>query len=117
MNRTSDDDDNSDIFVHPKLALTLRDGIGVLSFGESSTNGVIPVREYEKPIRELAQQPGCRMIEFDLEAVRHIPSGLLGLMTSLMRDYKVPIQVRHCSGEVREALAVTKLDRMIRIVG
>lgn len=107
---------DADVFVHPQLVIELQNSVGVVRFSEGASNGIIPLREYEKPIRALAQRDDCKIVEFDLDGVTHMPSGMLGTMISLIRNERVNVRVRNASDEVREAMMVTRLNRTIPIV-
>ena len=56
-------------------------------------------------------------VAFDVTGVRLVPSGMLGLLVSLSRIPGLPltVQIFNPSADVREVLAITKLNRIIEI--
>lgn len=65
-------------------------------------------------IKSLVAECETKILAFDLSGVRLIPSGLLGLLTSL-KDLGVEVQIYNPSDDVREVLEITKLDRVIPV--
>ncbi len=69
--------------------------------------------------RELSQltkmidQQSCREFVFDMAGVSSVPTGFLGVVTSLL-NRGGRISVSNSSSELREILAITNLDRRVR---
>jgi anti-anti-sigma regulatory factor len=55
----------------------------------------------------------CRQFVFDMSGVSSVPSGFLGVITSIL-NRGVQISVSNSSTEIREVLALTNLDRRVR---
>jgi anti-sigma B factor antagonist len=69
---------------------------------------------YLKEIYELIESSGCRELTFDLSEVTAIPSGFLGVMASVLKK-GVAVSVKNPSREVREVLALTSFDRLVKV--
>ncbi len=65
-------------------------------------------------IIDILKRHDCSVLAFDLTGVRLIPSGLLGLLSSI-RQMGVEVHLYNPSDDVREVLAITHLDRVMPI--
>ncbi len=98
----------------PKLQVYQTGEVTVLGFGGQEILQQLDLSECRQQITELVKQCGCKTLAFDLSGVRLVPSGLLGLLTSL-RDLGVDVQIFNPSDDVREVLEITKLDQVIKV--
>src|SRR5688572_28079593 len=100
----------------PEVITELWLSVGIVRFPPDVDGDPAAIGEYRERILDLARQETCRVVEFDLSAVRHLPDGLLGVIASLIREHDVKVRVRTASAEVREALEVTTLRRIVSLV-
>ena len=70
--------------------------------------------EYRDELLDTITRNECQIVAFDLTGVRHIPSGMLGVLASI-RKQVAHIEIYNCSPDVIEVLQVTHLDRIIEI--
>lgn len=91
--------------------------VTVLGFGGQDVPSEFNAAHYRAAITDLVRANESSTVAFDLTGVRLVPSGMLGLLVSLTRIPTLPltIQVFNPSQDVREVLAITKLNRMIEI--
>lgn len=91
--------------------------VTVLGFGGQDVPSEFNASNYRAAIADLVKQHRSSVVAFDLTGVRLVPSGMLGLLVSLTRIEGLPlkIQVYNPSDDVREVMAITKLNRMIEI--
>ncbi len=86
----------------------------VVGFGGREILDQVDVTSCRDELAELVKEHDCETLAFDLTGVRLIPSGFLGILTSL-RDLNVEIELYNPSADVREVLEVTNLDRIFAI--
>lgn len=65
-------------------------------------------------IIDILKRHECSVLAFDLTGVRLIPSGLLGLLSSI-RQMGVEVHLYNPSDDVRDVLSITHLDRVMPI--
>jgi hypothetical protein len=71
--------------------------------------------QYLSEIYELIETSGCRELSFDLSGVTAVPSGFLGVLASVLKK-GVALSVKNPSREVREVLALTNFDRLVKVL-
>ena len=103
------------IVVAPDVVTKLWLSVGIVRF-PAVGEGEIVASRYRERAWELAREKTCRVIEFYVSAMPHLPSGLLGLMASLIREHDVKVRVRGASADVREVLKVSPLHRVVSLV-
>ncbi len=86
----------------------------VVSFGGREILDQVNIAACRLQIEQLVQTNGTKTLAFDLTGVRLVPSGLLGLLTSL-RDLGLKIQLFNPSVDVSEVLEITKLNKLFEI--
>jgi anti-anti-sigma factor len=86
----------------------------VVGFGGHDLLDEVNLAECREEIVALVEANDCEILAFDLTGVKLIPSGLLGLLASL-RELGIEVQLYNPSDDVREVLAITKLDRIMSI--
>lgn len=91
--------------------------VTVLGFSGQDVPSEFNAAHYRAAITDLIKENESSTVAFDLTGVRLVPSGMLGLLVSLTRipDLPLIVQVFNPSQDVREVLAITKLNRMIEI--
>ena len=91
--------------------------VTVLGFSGKDVPSEFNVAHYRAAISDLLQLNNSSIVAFDLTGVRLVPSGMLGLLVSLTRipNHPLTVQMYNPSADVREVLAITKLNRMIEI--
>ena len=91
--------------------------VTVLGFAGQDVPSEFNVAHYRAAISDLLKLNNSSTVAFDLTGVRLVPSGMLGLLVSLTRIPNLPLTVQmfNPSADVREVLAITKLNRMIEI--
>jgi anti-anti-sigma factor len=62
----------------------------------------------------LIDRNDCKTLAVDLTGVRLMPSGLLGLLTSIRRR-GIDVHLYNPSPDVREVLSVTNLDKLMPV--
>ncbi len=91
--------------------------VTVLGFGGQDLPSEFSVAHYRLAISELLKANNSSIVAFDVTGVRLVPSGMLGLLVSLTRipDRPLTVQVFNPSDDLREVLAITKLNKFIEI--
>ena len=91
--------------------------VTVLGFSGKDVPSEFNVAHYRAAISDLLKFNNSSVVAFDLTGVRLVPSGMLGLLVSLTRipNHPLKVQMFNPSADVREVLAITKLNRMIEI--
>lgn len=88
--------------------------ITVVGFGGEDVPSEICIAGYRDQLAQLLEAHRCRVLAFDLSGVTIMPSGMLGLLTSLRKRVE-KIELYNPSPYVRETLALTNLDRLFEI--
>jgi anti-anti-sigma factor len=99
---------------HEVLRVYETGALTVVGFGSDDLPDHIDLAECREEIIELLTLHDCKELAFDLTGVRYIPSGMLGLLASLKR-LGIQVHLYNPSGDVREVLEVTHLDRLFKI--
>lgn len=89
----------------------------VLGFGGQDVPSEFNAAHYRAAIADLLVANKSQTVAFDLTGVRLVPSGMLGLLTSLRQlgELNPVVQVFNPSDDVRDVLRVTKLDTLIEV--
>jgi anti-anti-sigma regulatory factor len=86
----------------------------VLGFGTADLPPEHALGRYLTALTKLIEREGCVELVFDLGGVSAVPSGFLGVMASILKQ-GVAVSVKHASQEVREVLALTNFDRLVKV--
>jgi len=86
----------------------------VVGFGGRDVLMDVNVAACRDELIALIQREKCSIVAFDLTGVRLLPSGLLGLLSSL-RHNGVQVHLYNPSADVREVLSLTNLDQIMQI--
>ena len=86
----------------------------VLGFGGQKIVSQLNVSVYRDHLLKLIDEHSVNTVAFDLTGIVVIPSGLLGLLASL-RELNVTVELFNPSDDVREVLAITRLDELLHV--
>ena len=86
----------------------------VLGFGGSAVPSDFNAAQYRDAVSRLLKEYGCKTVAFDLPGVTLIPSGMLGFWASL-HDMDVTVELYNASEDIRDVLAITKLNQWIEL--
>lgn len=86
----------------------------VVGFGGKDVPDEVCIAAYRDQLFELVEQNNCKVLAFDLTGVTLVPSGMLGVLTSL-RTKVDRIELYNPSADVREVLEMTRLKQMFDI--
>lgn len=96
------------------LQVYATDPIIVVGFGGCPIPDDHNLSAYRDELMDLLEQHNRKEIAFDLTGVLIVPSGIVGLLVSLVRQ-KISVSVFNASQEVREVFQVTQIDQMIKL--
>ncbi|GIX03971.1 MAG: hypothetical protein KatS3mg113_0977 [Planctomycetaceae bacterium] len=86
----------------------------VVGFGGKPVLDNINLAECREQLLHLIETHETHTLAIDLTGVKVLPSGLLGLLASVHRR-GVEIQLFNANDDIREVLAITKLDQVMRL--
>lgn len=86
----------------------------VVGFGGQDVPDEVCIAAYRDQLIALINQVQCKVLAFDLTGVTLIPSGMLGVLTSL-RSRVERIELYNPSADVREVLRMTRLEQLFDI--
>ena len=86
----------------------------VVGFGGHEILDQMHVADFRDEVTALIEEHNCKVLAIDLTGVTLIPSGLLGMLASL-RKSGVEVHLYNASDDVREVLAVTRLDQWLPV--
>lgn len=115
---TSSDGD-SDILVasnaDPNLLTIVRDGQRVVvGFNSKSVPDEVCIAGYRHQLLKYVEDFNCKVIAFDLTDVKLLPSGMLGLLTSLKKR-GLEIELLNPAADVVEVLRLSRLAPMFTV--
>ncbi len=86
----------------------------VVGFGGRDVPDEVCIAAYRDQLFQMVEQFHCRVLAFDLTGVTLIPSGMLGVLTSL-RSKVDRVELYNPSVDVREVLHMTRLEQLFVI--
>ena len=86
----------------------------VVGFGGQDVPDEVCIAFYRDQLRQLIKEHHCKVLAFDLTGVKLIPSGMLGVLTSL-RSQVERLELYNPSVDVREVLHLTRLEQLFEI--
>lgn len=86
----------------------------VVGFGGRDVPDEVCIAAYRAQLFDLISQNHCKVLAFDLTGVQLVPSGMLGVLSSL-RQRVERIELYNPSPDVLEVLRITKFDRLFDI--
>lgn len=86
----------------------------VVGFGGREILDQLDVTKCRDQLIDLIKAHGTQTLAFDLEGVRLIPSGMLGLLASIRRQ-NVQVHLYNPSKDVQEVLDITGLSKIMPV--
>lgn len=86
----------------------------VVGFGGQDVPDEVCIASYRDQLFELIKEHNCKVLAFDLTGVTLVPSGMLGVLTSL-RNKVDRLELYNPSTDVREVLRMTRLEKLFDI--
>ena len=86
----------------------------VVGFGGQDVPDEVCIAQYREQLFKLIDDYHCKILAFDLTGVTLVPSGMLGVLTSL-RNKAERIELYNPSHDVREVLRMTSLEKLFVI--
>ena len=86
----------------------------VIGFGGQDVPDEVCIAAYREQLFQLVKEHNCKVLAFDLTGVTLVPSGMLGVLTSL-RSKVQKIELYNPSVDVREVLHMTRLESLFEI--
>jgi anti-sigma B factor antagonist len=86
----------------------------VVGFGGQDVPDEVCIAAYRDQLLKLIEEHQCKVMAFDLTGVTLIPSGMLGVLTSL-RSKVQRLELYNPSVDVREVLHMTRLETLFDI--
>ncbi len=86
----------------------------VVGFGGKDVPDEVCIAAYRQQLFDLIAQHGTKILAFDLSGVQLVPSGMLGVLTSL-RQRVERLELYNPSPDVLDVLRMTKLERLFDI--
>ena len=86
----------------------------VVGFGGQDVPDEVCIAVYREQLLQLIKEHHCKVLAFDLTGVKLIPSGMLGVLTSLRSQVK-RLELYNPSVDVREVLHMTRLEQLFEI--
>jgi anti-anti-sigma regulatory factor len=86
----------------------------VVGFGGKDVPDEVCIAAYREQLLDLIAEHGTKVLAFDLTGVLLVPSGMLGVLTTL-RQRVDRLEIYNPSADVREVLRLTKLERLFDI--
>lgn len=86
----------------------------VVGFGGQDVPDEVCIAAYRQQLFDMIAEHGTKVLAFDLSGVVLVPSGMLGVLSSL-RQRVERLELYNPSKDVREVLRMTKLERLFEI--
>ena len=86
----------------------------VVGFGGRDVPDEVCIAAYRQQLFDLIAQHGTKVLAFDLSGVVLVPSGMLGVLSSL-RQRVERLEIYNPSPDVREVLRMTRLERLFDV--
>ena len=86
----------------------------VVGFGGRDVPDEVCISSYREQLFRMVEEYKCKVLAFDLTGVTLIPSGMLGVLTSLRKQVD-RIELYNPSADVREVLQMTRLEQLFDI--
>lgn len=86
----------------------------VVGFGGKDVPDEVCIAAYRQQLLDLVEQYGVKTLAFDLSGVQLVPSGMLGVLSTMAKRVQ-KVELYNPSPDVREVLQMTKLERLFDI--
>lgn len=100
--------------VEPLLKIYEIGPVTVVGFSGEDVPSEVCVAGYREELLKLLDEHPIQTLAFDLTGVKLMPSGMLGLLSSLRKQVD-NIEIYNASPDVREVLKITRLDQLFVI--
>jgi anti-anti-sigma factor len=88
--------------------------LSVIGFGGQAVLDRIDLGECRDELAKLIDEHKCRTMAIDLTGVKLMPSGMLGLLSSIHRQ-GVEVRIYNACRDIREVVEITKLDQILKL--
>ncbi len=99
---------------HSVLKVYQTGELTVVGFGGRDVPDEVCIAAYRTQLFDLIAQYQCKVLAFDLTGVQLVPSGMLGVLSSI-RQRVERVELYNPSPDVMEVLRITKFDRLFDI--
>lgn len=86
----------------------------VVGFGGRDVPDEVCIAAYRTQLLDLIAKHDCKVLAFDLTGVQLVPSGMLGVLSSI-RQRVGRVELYNPSPDVMEVLRITKFDQLFEI--
>lgn len=86
----------------------------VAGFGSQDVLDTFSVKGIRDELLDLVKGQQCETLALDLTGVKLIPSGMLGLLSSI-RDLGIEIHLYNPSEDIREVLEITRMNQFMQL--
>lgn len=101
--------------MNPKTVEVYQAGeLTVVGFGGEPVLDRIDLGDCRDELVQLIDQHRCRTLAIDLTGVKVMPSGMLGLLSSIHRG-GVEVQIYNACPDIREVVEITRLDQILKL--
>ena len=83
----------------------------VVGFGGQDVPDEVCIAGYRDQLNKLLDDCQCKVLAFDLSGVRLVPSGMLGVLTSLRKRVQ-KLEIYNANENIREVLRLTNLVKL-----
>lgn len=98
----------------PVLKIYQTGELTVVGFGGRDVPDEVCIAAYRTQLFDLIAQHNCKTLAFDLTGVQLVPSGMLGVLSSL-RQRVEHVELYNPSPDVLDVLRITKFDQLFEI--
>lgn len=98
----------------PVLKIYQTGELTVVGFGGRDVPDEVCIAAYRTQLLDLIAQHNCKTLAFDLTGVQLVPSGMLGVLSSL-RQRVEHVELYNPSPDVLDVLRITKFDQLFEI--
>lgn len=110
-----DDSSVGKAFQDPGILLVYQTGpLTVVGFAGKDVPDEVCIAGYRDQLNQLIEAHQVQVMAFDLSGVKLVPSGMLGLLTSLRKKVG-KVELYNPSEDVREVLRITNLEKLFEI--
>lgn len=102
-------------FQDPGILQVYQTGeLTVIGFAGKDVPDEVCIAGYRDQLNKLIDEHQVKVMAFDLSGVRLVPSGMLGLLTTI-RKKVAKVELYNPSEDVQEVLKITNLDKLFEI--
>lgn len=86
----------------------------VIGFAGQPVPDEVCIAAYRDQLLELVDRVGCQVLAVDCSGLQMVPSGLLGVLTTLRKKVE-RIEIHNACPDIVDVLELTKLNRLLDI--